>query len=170
MVPDWWNRTDHFLLGHWGSHSIDLVLDLLGETVETVDCRAGSRLTGFGGVDNLNLLATLGGGGRISLNLSMSSHRPHHDLVIVGSAGTLELVGYSQVFHDGDLVYSAAESDVLDDGFVAQLDDFVLACRGNPSAASARSTLPCHDVLDAASRSIATGAVEPVHHSTPEET
>ncbi|MBX3195051.1 MAG: Gfo/Idh/MocA family oxidoreductase [Microbacteriaceae bacterium] len=159
----WWSDTDDFLLHHWGSHSIDLVLDLLGVRVTRVLCRGGSGVPGFDGLDSINLLGDLSNGGRIALNQSFSSREPLHDLLVVGRAGTLLFSGYRSLALDGRSIYSADESAVLAEGFRAQLADFATAARGGASPRAAAHTVDgCLAVIEAASRSLRSGAVEAV--------
>lgn len=159
----WWSDTEDFLLHHWGSHSIDLVLDLLGVRVTRVLCRGGSGVPGFAGIDSINLLGDLAEGGRISLNQSFSSREALHDLLVIGRAGTLLFSGYSSLALDGRCVYSADETTVLAEGFRAQLADFAAASRGETAARAAAHTVDgCLSVIEAASRSLRSGAMEPV--------
>lgn len=159
----WWSDAEDFLLHHWGSHSIDLVLDLLGERAPRVLCRGGSGVPGFAGLDSVNLLADLSGGGRLSVNLSFSSRAPRHDLLVIGRRGTLELSGYGTLSLNGETVVDRPEAEVLAEGFRAQLTDFAAAVRGGtPARAAAETVRGALAVLEAASRSLRSGAVERV--------
>ncbi|HWM33426.1 MAG TPA: Gfo/Idh/MocA family oxidoreductase [Pseudolysinimonas sp.] len=158
----WWSEGADFLLHHWGSHSVDLVLELLGVRVTDVLCRGGSAVPGFGGLDSVDLLADLDGGGRLVIAQSFTSRHALHDLLVIGEAGTLLFTGYRSLALNGVTVYEGEELDVLAAGFRAQLTDFVAAVRGAPARAAAETVEATLAVLEAASRSLRSGRREPV--------
>ncbi len=162
----WWSKSEDFLLHHWGSHSIDLMIDLFKVKVTRILCRGDSSIPGFGGLASVDLLGQLDGGGRVAVHHSLSGRHRVHDLLVVGTEGSLLFTGYGSVSLDGEELFSARESDSLAEGFRAQMADFVLAARGEklPRASASTMSAPLA-VLQAASRSLESGEVEPVKYS-----
>ncbi|MGO1973119.1 MAG: Gfo/Idh/MocA family protein [Propionibacteriaceae bacterium] len=162
---DWWGSVPNFLLTHWGSHSVDLVLHLLGVRPVDVVCDATSGTPGRAALDDLDLLVGLEGGGRAAFHLSFLARRPAHDLVIIGEEGTLTFHGVETAFRDEDRVWSESEASALDAGFAAQLEHFAAAVRGDVELqSSGASVYPSFTVLDAAACSLRDGERVRISH------
>ena len=146
-------RLPAFLISHWGSHSIDLLCDLLGTRAVEVYCQADSVRSTFGVVDDFSMQLKFKSGARATSAMSFSSRHVVHDLVLIGTDATLSFDCYRSVALNGEIVFELPEGEMLSRGFEAQLADFVAAIGGAPSLASARSVLPGLAALDAAERS-----------------
>jgi 2-hydroxy-4-carboxymuconate semialdehyde hemiacetal dehydrogenase len=149
----WWSELPTFLISHWGSHSIDLLCDLLGERAVEVYCQADSIRSAFGVVDDFSMQLKFESGMRATSVMSFSSRYVVHDLVLIGTDATLTFDGYRSVALNGDVVFELPEDEMLARGFEAQLADFVAAIAGTPSLASGASVLPGLAALAAAERS-----------------
>jgi 2-hydroxy-4-carboxymuconate semialdehyde hemiacetal dehydrogenase len=156
----WWSELPAFLISHWGSHSIDLLCDLLNDRPDEVYCQADSVRSAFGVVDDFSMQLKFKSGARATSAMSFSSRHAVHDLVLIGTDATLTFDCYRSVAQNGEIVFELPEDEMLARGFQAQLADFVAAIGGAPSLASARSLLPGLAALDAAERSaLGAGAV-----------
>ncbi len=155
----WWADLPAFLISHWGSHSIDLLCDLLGDRAVEVYCQADSIRSHFGVIDDFSMQLTFASGTRATSVMSFSSTYVTHDLVLVGTDATLSFECYRSVSLNGETVFELPEEEMLARGFEAQLADFVGAIGGAPSLASARSVLPALEALNAAERSALGGGV-----------
>lgn len=149
----WWAELPAFLVSHWGSHSIDLLCDLLGDRAIEVLCQADSVRSAFGVIDDFGLQVRFASGARAVSVMSFSSRLQVHDLVIVGTDATLSFECFRSAALNGETVIELPEQEMLDRGFAAQLADFVGALRGEPSLGAARSILPGLEALHAAERS-----------------
>lgn len=150
----WWRDLPAFLVSHWGSHSVDLVCHLFGETVTRVNCEADSVRSEFGVVDDFSMVARFASGLRMTSSMSFSSRYETHDIVLIGTGATIVLECYRAVTIDGVEVLRMNEQEMLDSAFAAQLDDFLATLRGRGrDIASARSALPALAALIEAERS-----------------
>ena len=149
----WWADLPAFLVSHWGSHSIDLACDLLGERAVEVYCQSDSVRSDFGVVDDFGLQLRFGSGARAVSVMSFSSRLPVHDLVIIGTDATLSFECFRSASLNGETVLELPEQEMLDRGFAAQLADFAGALGGKPTIGAARSVLPALEALGAAERS-----------------
>jgi len=155
----WWSELPAFLISHWGSHSIDLLCSLLGDRAVEVYCQADSVRSQFGVVDDFSMQLRFASGVRATSVMSFSSRHVVHDLVLIGTRGTLSFECYRSVALDGETVMEMPEGDMLAHGFAAQLEDFGGAIGGAASLASASSVLPGLTALAAAERSALDGVV-----------
>lgn len=150
----WWKDLPAFLVSHWGSHSVDLVCHLFGDRVERVVCEADSVRSQFDVVDDFSLLARFESGLRMTSTMSFSSRFPTHDIVLIGTGATIVLDCYGAVSVDGQEVFRLPEQEMLEQGFAAQLEDFVSTIRGEGRGISpVASALPAIDALTEAERS-----------------
>lgn len=160
-VFPWWRELPYFLIGHWGSHSVDLLLWLLGEQVASAYCDGGSEMPGYSGIDDFTLHLRLTGGTRASFHQSFSSRIATHDLVLVGAEATLTFECYRTVRVNGNELLSLSEAEMLRLGFANQLAAFGAGIRGErPVEAEAVSLLPLMAALEAAVDSLKSGKVE----------
>jgi predicted dehydrogenase len=153
----WWSELPAFLISHWGSHSIDLLCDLLGDHAVEVYCQADSVRSKFGVVDDLSMQLRFESGVRATSVMSFSSRFVVHDLVLIGTEGTLTFDCFRAAALNGETLIEMPQHDMVARGFEAQLADFVGAIEGAPTLSSARSVLPALAAL-AAAESSALGA------------
>lgn len=158
----WWRELPAFLISHWGSHSIDLLCDLLGDRAVQVYCQADSVRSEFGVVDDLSMQLRFESGARATSVMSFSSRFVVHDLVLIGTEGTMTFDCFRSAALNGETVVDLPEEEMVARGFEAQLADFVAAIGGAPSLGSASSVLPALAALAAAERSaLGAGLVRP---------
>ena len=158
----WWSELPAFLISHWGSHSIDVLCDLLGERAVEVYCQADSVRSAFGVVDDVSMQLKFESGARATSVMSFSSRYVVHDLVLIGTEGTMTFDCFRSATLNGQTVIELPQDEMIARGFEAQLRDFVGAIGGAPSLGSARSVLPALAALAAAERSaLGAGVVRP---------
>lgn len=157
-VFPWWRELPHFLIGHWGSHSVDMLLWLLGERAEQAFCQGSSEIPGYDGVDDFTLHLKLSGGGRATFHQSFSSRFSTHDMVLIGSEATLTFDCYRCLQVNGRKLVDLEEREMLRAGFAGQLAAFVAGIRGErPVEGEAQSVLPSMVALDGAVASLQSG-------------
>lgn len=161
----WWHGQPYLLVGHWGSHSLDLINHLTGAHPERVFCAAGSHLEAIDGVDDCTILTTLPGGARITSHFSFNARRELHDIVVVGTAATVEFDCYRSVSVNGRTVMQLSTDEMLARGFQNQLSDFLDGIGTGSCRADARSVLPSIAAISAAEQSLRTGAVATVEQA-----
>ena len=152
----WWQSLPNFLISHWGSHSIDAVLDLLSDEASRVYCDASSVGKNRDIVDDFDLYMRLRSGARASFHMSFASRRSIHDLVIIGEDSTLEFDGYRSLYCDEAEVCVASENDMLSRAFEAQMQNFIGAINGDCELrSSGSSVLATYAAIEAAEASLA---------------
>lgn len=152
----WWQNLPNFLISHWGSHSIDIVLDMLSEEAIRVYCDASSVGENRNVVDDFDLYMRLRSGARASFHMSFASRRTIHDLVVIGEDSTLEFDGYRSIYCNDSEIFTGGEADMLSQAFEAQMQNFIGAIRGDCDLrSSGTSVLPTYAVVDAAEDSLA---------------
>lgn len=159
----WWGELPHFLVSHWGSHSLDLLSFLLVDEFAFAYCRGISVDKKRGVVDDFNLHAEFSQGARVGVHMSFTSRSNIHDLVLIGEDATLEFSCYKSVRLNGAQVLCEPEDEMLRAAFYEQLDNFIQSIYGREELrSSGASVLPSMAVLDAASDSMRSGKVERV--------
>lgn len=154
----WWRDLPYFLIGHWGSHSIDLVHHLTGRQPEQVFCVGGSYVPGVGSTDDCTIVMTMGQGGRLTSHLSFSAHQDVHDIVMIGTKATLVFDCYRSVSVDGTEAMRMSPGEMLAQGFRDQLSDFLRGTESRTCVADARTVLPSMAAIAAAELSVRTQA------------
>lgn len=157
----WWANLPAFLVSHWGSHSLDLVCDLLGDRGTEVLCQADSIRSEIGVIDDFGLQVRLASGARAVSVMSFSSRLEVHDLVIIGSDSTLSFRCYESASINGELALELPQEEMISLGFQNQIEDFVGALKGAPSRGDPQSVLPGLELVRAAEKSaLGAGLVE----------
>jgi predicted dehydrogenase len=157
-VFPWWKDVPNFLVAHWGSHSIDVLCDVLGAEPESIYCQGRSVNADYG-TNDFSLQVTMRGGARFGSHMSFASRYPAHDIVLIGSASTLQFDCYTTVRCDGTTVMQLPSKEMLAQGFAAQLRNFLSAEDGSQLRSSARSVMSSLDIIDAAAESMRTRSV-----------
>lgn len=157
-VFPWWKDVPNFLVAHWGSHSIDVMCDVLGTEPESIYCQGRSVNADYG-TNDFSLQITMKGGTRFGSHMSFASRYPAHDIVLIGSASTLQFDCYTTLRCDGTTVMQLTSEEMLAQGFIAQLRDFLSAEDGSRLRSSARSVIPSLEVIDAAAESMRTRSI-----------
>jgi predicted dehydrogenase len=153
----WWNDQEKSggILGHHGSHQIDLMLWLVDEEPVRVFASARSVKKGWNLQDECSLEIITEGGAIISLNQSFNSPCSTNDTIIVGTKGELRLVSGREVFLNEERVefkvpqFRGIEAEHLE--FYSSIKE-----KKEPEA-SGRDVRKTVAVLDAAQKSITSG-------------
>ena len=153
----WWNNQEKSggILGHHGSHQIDLLLWLLDDEPVRVFASALSVKRGWDLQDESCLEIITEAGVVISLNQSFNSRYSTSDTIIVGTKGGLRLVGGREIFLNEEKVefevpqYRSIDAEHLE--FYSSIKE-----KREPEA-SGRDVRKTVAVLDAAQKSIASG-------------
>jgi predicted dehydrogenase len=149
----WWAKLPAFLVSHWGSHSLDLICDLLGDRGSEVLCQADSIRSELGVIDDFGLQVRLASGARAVSVMSFSSRLEVHDLVIIGTDATLSFQCYQSASINGELALELSQEEMISIGFTNQLKDFLGALNGAPSRGDPRSVLSGLELVRAAEAS-----------------
>jgi predicted dehydrogenase len=162
----WWAQLPNFLIGHWGSHSVDAVLDLLSEQATSVFCDAASVGHNRTVVDDCIVQLRLSGGARAAFHLSFASRLDVHDIVVIGEESTLEFTGYHSLRRNGVDLLRSTDAQTLETAFSAQMRNFIDAILGNVELrAPGASVLPACAAIDGAERSAASGTAWTISES-----
>ena len=153
----WWNEQERSggILGHHGSHQIDLMLWLLDDEPVQVFASALSAKQGWNLQDECCLEIISKNGVIISLNQSFNSPYSTNDTVVIGTKGGLRLVSSREIFLNEEKV----EFEVPQfRGIEAEHLEFYSSIRQKREPeASGREVRKTVAVLDAAQKSIASG-------------
>jgi predicted dehydrogenase len=148
-----------------GTHSVDVTRFCLGELAE-VQAMEGNRIQFLPVEDTAKMFVRSTGGvlGSIDLSWSVSKELPYF-IAVYGSSGTI-LVGWRESKYrctgDADwTVFGAGYNKV--DAFKRQIENFAGAVRGEePLVVTPEDALASVQVIEAAYRSLARGAWEPI--------
>ena len=164
---DWWRSKDRaggLVILLQGSHSLDSVCWWLGQTPSRVYATATRTNPAWEGEDEADILCAFTGGAVASVHLSLSTHPPVHEALVVGTRGNLRLIerpgGLPFEFayrleQNGRLISDAPQSPSI---YTRQLEEFAVAIREERTPlASGREILPLMRALDAARASARSG-------------
>ncbi|KPJ63445.1 MAG: hypothetical protein AMS15_00390 [Planctomycetes bacterium DG_23] len=151
----WWNDQEKSggILGHHGSHQIDLMLWLVDQEPVRVFASAHSVKRGWDLQDECSLEIVTEGGAIISLNQSFNSPCSTNDTIIVGTKGGLRLAGGREIFLNEETIeFEVPQFRSID----AEHLEFYLSIKEKKEPeASGRDVRKTVAVLDAAQKSIA---------------
>jgi len=153
----WWNDQEKSggILGHHGSHQIDLMLWLLDDEPVRVFASALSAKRGWNLQDELSLDVITENGVIISLNQSFNSPYSTNDTIVTGTKGGLRLVGGREIFLNEEKVeFEVAQFRGID---AEHLEFYSSIREKREPEASGRDVRKTVAVLDAAQKSIASG-------------
>jgi len=163
-VMSGWKDAPRLLLGHWGSHAIDLCYWLFDTRAVSAFASTTSAWKSYPGEDDCLLALRFGNGMHGGLHYSFHSRQAHHDICIVGTRSTVEVDALTTARLDGRIIFHGEEESSLQQAFSRQMGEFVGAIVADrepvPSGTDALDTM-C--VLEAAYESALTGtAVRPI--------
>lgn len=155
----WWTdpQTAGDLIVHLqGSHSVDTVVWFLDAEPNWVAAKSAQINPRFGGSDEADMLLGFEAGVSASVHLSLNTKPFHHELIVVGSKGSLKMAEYPTGDPFGVSYRLEVNGEVRLDGpqiptiYTKQLAEFVSAIReGREPLASGREVLRTTRVLDA---------------------
>ncbi|MHC4712681.1 MAG: Gfo/Idh/MocA family protein [Planctomycetota bacterium] len=155
--PRWWADEKRLAIPHFGSHSIDLGVWLLGGRGEEVFAVAASMKKQFPGESEYILAARMTTGAMMNLEFSMTSRRSQFDHILVGEQGTLALDG-NKVLLNGQVYFETDDERLYGEAFRGEAEEFVSAVlEGRPSLTSAGEALKSMEIVEAALRSADSG-------------
>ncbi|MFH0962765.1 MAG: Gfo/Idh/MocA family oxidoreductase [Planctomycetota bacterium] len=145
------------VLYHHGSHMLDAALWFADD--ETAELHAiGGRRQSLN--DDVSILIRTRRGCLITSSHSFNASRKSHDVLIVGTRGTIEILGYEKMWRDETLRVSTAWQAGFEEGVVNQDAEFVASLReGRPPIACARELLPSYRALELAFEALAVRGV-----------
>ena len=164
---DWW-RSDKqaggLVILLQGSHSLDSVCWWLGAIPERVFATASRRNPAWEGEDEADILCNFADGAVASVHLSLSTHPPVNEALLIGTKGQFRLIvhpapgTFESVYRlemNGQLLMEGLQSPSI---YTRQLQEFAAALReGRSPLASGREIARLQRVLDAARASVQTG-------------
>lgn len=166
-VYEWWKTLRHFLIGHWGSHSVDLLFWWLDQTASLAYCSGQSHMPGYEGIDDFTLHLQLADGSRASFHQTFNSRFEVHDMVLVGEDATLSFDCYTTLSVDGQEVLTLPQEEMLRTAFRQQMAAFIMSVAGETLPhPDVKSLLPLMATLDAAVDSLETGRVVDLDRET----
>lgn len=155
----WWTDPDtagDLIVHLQGSHSVDTVVWFLDAEPNWVAARSVQMNPRFGGSDEADMLLGFEGGVSASVHLSLNTKPFNHELIVVGSKGSLKMAEYPTGVPFGVGYRLEVNGEVRVDGaqiptiYTKQLAEFVAAVReGREPLASGREVLRTTRVLDA---------------------
>jgi len=138
-----------------GSHSVDTVVWLLNTEPDWVAARTACINPAFGGADEADMLMSFGERTTASVHLSLNTKPYHHELVVVGSEGSMRMREYPTGVPFGVAYHLEVNGETRVEGpqnptiYTKQLAEFVTAIRENRQPlASGREVLRTTRVLD----------------------
>jgi len=172
--PPWWmskEKTGGFVIPLCGAHAFDYVLWLMGEAPETIYAKTYTNPNlVWEGEDQLNCILAFRDGSTASILLSATADPEVHEVVHIGSKGSIkyaggdehtqEILGFTSIdlWVKGERAFSGRQPQ---SNFVLQMREFHDAIRGKQKAmATGTELLRLSAALDAAARSAVTGLPE----------
>jgi len=165
---DWWRSAElagGLVILLQGSHSLDSILWWLGRTPTRIFATATRRNPAWEGEDEADILCSFPDGAVASVHLSLSTHPPVHEALVVGTKGHFHLVERPAGIPFENAYRLEMNGQVLMDGlqtpslYTHQLQEFSDAIReGRTPLASGREVLSVMRTLDAARASVHRGA------------
>ena len=155
----WWadpEAAGNLIIHLQGSHSVDTVIWLLDDDPHWVAAHSAEINPAFGGSDEADMIMGFEGGVSASVHLSLNTKPFLHEMVVVGSTGSLRLTEYPTGVPFGVGYRREVNGEPRLDGpqiptvYAKQLAEFVAAIReGREPLASGREVLRTTRVLDA---------------------
>lgn len=156
---NWWkdpHAAGDLIVHLQGSHSVDTIVWFLDAEPDWVAARTACVNPAFGGADEADMLLGFGGGVSASVHLSLNTKPYHHEMIVVGTEGSIHLKEYPTgvpfgVGHElrvnGKTRVEGPQSPTI---YTKQLAEFVSAVReGREPLASGREVLRTTRALDA---------------------
>lgn len=164
---DWWKssrKAGGLIIPLQGTHSIDFILWFLQKLPVTVYATGFSRNPLWEGEDEADIIMDFNGGQTASVHLSLNTHPPIHETIIIGEKGTIRIYEYptgkpfgfkNRLEINGKKIM---EGEQIPTNYTLQLKEFISAIKEKrlplASGKEVRSTI---EVMDAVNKSIATG-------------
>jgi len=153
-LTSWWSdpaMTKGFILHHHASHTLDLLLWMLGERARSIDALSRS-FPGFEYEDSAAILMNTEKNTLVTISESFRSRRKYRDIIIIGSEGTIAIDGIN-TFYLNDRKRTIKQSG--DDLFTEQIKAFVTAAKlhNEVEQVSSESVVNGIEALEAAMKS-----------------
>jgi len=166
----WWNSTEEaksLIISLQGSHSLDTLVWMAGETPVSLYALTQSRGANFSGMDEADIIAKFKNGATGTVHLSFNTKPSINEFIIVGEKTSAILSEYSTgkpfgfgyiLKIDGRTVFEGEQNP---NNFVVQLNEFIDSIiAGRKPLTDGREVLTGIKTMDTAIRSAESGKVE----------
>ncbi|HIQ13296.1 MAG TPA: Gfo/Idh/MocA family oxidoreductase [Thermoprotei archaeon] len=148
-IKNWWKNLNRFLLLYEGIHTIDILIDTLGEIPQYINCRMNYTHPGIRGESEFIVNLEFKSGIISVIHHDMKSPYNINEIYISGTEGKILIKDFSKIYLNGDIIYNSNFNEMMTHSSYNEMNCFLRAITGKePPKSSGKDILPSMKVIE----------------------